>query len=135
MLPFLLSAALFNSPIIAAGGVCSGADPAIVGASLKSATPNGDLTHYVVDVTVTNRGGAGQPSNLLQSVDVYQDATKVDQKGVLPLKPGQTAVVEYRFDRSNQAAHRSTRLRFQLHVISPSGFDCNAGDDSARLAV
>lgn len=70
MLPFLLSAALFNSPIIAAGGVCSGADPAIVGASLKSATPNGDLTHYVVDVTVTNRGGAGQPSNLLQSVDV-----------------------------------------------------------------
>jgi hypothetical protein len=138
MLPFLLSAALLGPIVVAANGSCSGADPAIVGAAVKSMTRDGALNHYVVDITVTNRGSAGQPGNTLQSVEVFQDATKVDQKGLPPLKPGQTAVVEYRFVRSHLAEHNSTRLRFQIQAqgsAGATGAGCSTDDQTSRLSV
>ncbi|HEY3885838.1 MAG TPA: hypothetical protein VGL62_11555, partial [Vicinamibacterales bacterium] len=80
MLTPLLVALLAGQVQVAAA--CSGAQPAIVGAAVRSVTQNGDLNHYVVAITVTNQGSAGQPGNTLQSIAVYQDGDKVDQKGL-----------------------------------------------------
>ena len=93
---------------------CSGAEPAILQAAVRAVTPNGDLKHYVVAVTVANQGSAAQPGTTLQSIEVLQDGQKVDQKGVPPLHPGQAAVVTYAFDRSRLAREGSTDLDFRL---------------------
>ena len=84
LLPLTLALA---APLVAAAP-CNGANPAIVGAELQSRTTNGNLNHYVVAVHVKNLGTQGQPSNLLQSVEVLQDGDHVDQKGLPPLRPG-----------------------------------------------
>ena len=114
---------------------CSGADPAITKASVQSVSSNGDLTYRTVAVTVTNLGSAGQHGDLLQSVDVYQDNNKVDQKGVPPLRPGQSATVLYQFKRSSEARRNSTRLDFRMDVQSavPGPADCNPANDHLRL--
>jgi len=117
--------------------VCTGADPAIVQAAVRSVTPNGDLNRYVVAITVTNQGNAGQPGNTLQSVAVYQDGEKVDQKGLPPLRPGQSATVRYAFDRSHLARERTTDLRFQLVFKNavPGAVSCDAAPSETHLRV
>jgi hypothetical protein len=69
---------------------CSGADPAIVSAGVKSVTPQGGVNRYHLGATVTNIGSAKQPSNTVQSVDIYQNGVKVDAHGVLPLRPNES---------------------------------------------
>src|ERR1700722_12115703 len=87
---------------------CSGADPAIVGAKATSTTPKGDMSEISVTVTVVNNGSTGQQSNTLQSVDVYQNNTKVDRKGLPPLKAGQPYTFTYVFDRATDAGNGTT---------------------------
>jgi len=139
MLALLLAPLLFSAPLVAASApTCSGADPAIISATVQSKTPNGDLNHYVIAITVQNVGSMKQASNLLQSVDIFQDATKVDQKGLQPLAPGKSQTVTYAFDRAMGAAHDSTHFRFSLdmHAASaPSNADCSTSNDTFRLDV
>lgn len=102
----------------AAASSCSTAGPAVTGATVRSVTRNGDLNHYVIAIQVTNTGRSTQPGNTLQSVDVLQNDVKVDQKGVLPLRPGQTTTVTYAFDRAVEAASGTTQFVFRLHDCS-----------------
>ena len=93
----MLSALLvaISLPIIAmtSNGACAG--PTIANAVATQTGNNGNLTTYDVAVTVKNTGSAAEPSSLLQSVEVFQDATKVDQKGTPPLAAGGRATVHY----------------------------------------
>lgn len=135
MLTPLLVALLTGNVQIAAA--CSGADPAIIGATVRAVTQNGAVNHYTVAVTVANQGTGTQPGNTLQSVEVYQDGEKVDQKGVQPLHAGQAAVVTYGFDRSRVARNRSTDLDFRLvvHNAVPGPAACAVPSEATHLRV
>ena len=114
---------------------CAG--PAITNAVASQASTNGDLTTYDVRITVTNTGSQGEPSSLLQSVQVFQDQTKVDQKGTQPLAAGRATTVHYRFSRSSEAEQGSTHLHFRLVLSDPHGAafsDCTP-DSNYRLDV
>ena len=113
------------------------ADPAITHVTATPISDNGQLAAYDFAITVKNNGSAKQPSSVLQSVVIYQDATKVDQKGAQPLGAGATETVHYRFTRSNQARMGSTHMRFQLIVRDPheAASDCSTANDTYRLDV
>ncbi len=131
MIGFLASALLVGANTAVATGTCSGADPAIVGATVKSVSEVAGVNHYVIGVSVMNHGNAGQPSDVLQSVDVFQNGNKVDTKGIPPLTAGQLYHFNYAFMRSAGAADGTTILKFALDMHKPSGApnnqDCNAG--------
>jgi subtilase family serine protease len=134
MLDVLLAA--LSLPILAmTSGAC--ADPAITSAVATQVGNNGDLRTYDVAVRVKNAGSAAEPSSLLQSVQVFQDATKVDQKGTPPLAAGGSATVHYRFQRSSEARSGSTHLRFQLMLSNPHGpvTDCSTANNKYRIDV
>jgi len=98
----------------------------------------GGLNRYTIAIMVQNVGSKGQPSNLLQSVEVMQNGDHVDQKGLQPLRPGQKQTVLYTFTRSHGAAPHTTRLTFSLAQRTyslPGPQDCNAANDTARLTV
>ena len=137
MLAFWLIPFSLGMPLISATGGCTGADPALTHAALQTVTRAGALKHYVVEVTVKNVGNRAQPSNLLQSVEVLQNGDHVDQKGLPPLRPGQSATVTYAFDRAASAGARTTRLTFVLSqtVAIPGPQDCSTANDRIRLSV
>lgn len=116
MLDVLLTA--LSLPVLAMTSTAC-AQPAIASAVARQVGDNGDLTTYDVAVSVKNAGRGAEASSLLQSVQVYQDATKVDQMGAPPLSPGRVATVHYRFSRSSEAHARSTHLRFKLVATDP----------------
>jgi hypothetical protein len=136
MLDALLAA--ISLPILAmtSGAACAG--PTITSAVASQAGNNGNLTSYNVAITVKNTGSAAEPSSLLQSVVVYQDATKVDQKGTHPLAAGAQTTVHYVFSRSSEAEARSTHLNFRLVLSDPHGTpfaNCTPASKSYRLDV
>lgn len=135
MLIPLLAALLAGNLQVAAA--CSGAQPAILQAAVRSVTQAGDLNHYVVAITVANHGSGAQPGNTLQSVEVDQDGQKVDQKSVPPLHPGQAAVVTYAFDRSRLARDGTTDLDFRLVVRDavPGPAACAVPSEPTHLRV
>ena len=117
---------------------CSGADPAIASASVTGTKPQGGLNNISVGIRVVNRGGRAQASDVLQSVQVYQNDVKVDRKGIPPLRPGQSYTATYTFQRSTEANAGTTNLRFHLTVSKPSpadGADCDSSNDTYRLKV
>jgi hypothetical protein len=134
MLDALLAA--LSLPLLAmTTNACAG--PAITHAVASQAGSNGDLNTYDVAITVRNTGSQGEPSSLLQSVQVYQDQTKVDQKGTQPLAAGGSTTVHYRFSRSSEAEQGSTHLHFRLVLKDPHGTpfgDCTP-DNDYRLDV
>ena len=132
MLDALLAA--LTLPILAMN---SCPDPAITRAIATQIGNNGNLKTYDVAITVTNEG-AREAASLLQSIDVYQDATKVDRKGTRPLPAGAHDVVHYRFTRSAEARPGSTHLRFRLMTEDPHGTyitDCSTSNDTFHLNV
>ena len=128
MLAFILAVAL-------TGGSC--ANPSILSAVAKTVTPSGALTQYSIIVTVQNLGDMRQPSNLLQSVDVFQDGDKVDRIGLQPLRPKQSQRVTYRFVRAADAGAGTTELTFRLDFNGRSGndVDCRAGMETYTILV
>jgi len=132
----LVLLAVLSLPLIAmTSGACS--DPTITSAVAKTVGTNGDLTTYDVAIRVKNAGSEAEPSSLLQSVQVFQDATKVDQKGTPPLSAGGATTVHYRFQRSSEAHRGSTHLRFQLIMSDPHGpiTDCSTANTTYRIDV
>jgi hypothetical protein len=117
------------------GAAC--ANPSILSAHVQPVITNGSLNHYSIAITVQNRGSVRQPSDLLQSVDVFQDGLRVDRLGLQPLRPQQRQKVTYGFDRATDAGDGTTSLTFTLDFNGRSGktVDCGAGNESFTLAV
>jgi hypothetical protein len=116
-----------------ASAACAGADPAIASATVKGVAPDGNMNRYTIDITVTNSGGATQPTNTLQFVDIYQGTVKLDAKGVPPLKPGQSYTVSYDSLRSHDAGQGTTTLRFALDVQQPADQNCSTANDASSV--
>jgi hypothetical protein len=108
---------LILATLIAANGglpACAGNYPAITAVAVQNVIPDAGVNQYTVRVSVTNRGPDSQAANALQSVEIYQDATKVGEKGIPPLKAGGTYAFPYRFTRNSDAAEGTTNLVFRL---------------------
>lgn len=133
MLDLLLTA--LSLPLLALTSTACA--PAITSAVATQVGDTGDLTTYDVAVKVKNAGSAPEPSSLLQSVQVFQDATKVDQMGTPPLPAGRSATVHYRFQRSSEAHPLSTHLRFKLVMSDPHrrSADCTVANGTYRIDV
>jgi hypothetical protein len=119
-----------------AQAACPGADPAIVAAGVRSTTSDGSVNRYTIAIRVANVGRAKQPSNLLQSVDIYENGIKLDTKGLPPLAPGKGYTFTYVYQRSTDAGAGTSVLRMHLIVHQPSPpekQDCNFGNDILTL--
>ena len=93
----------FFQPAPALAAACMGADPAIVSVAVKGMQSSGGLNRYTLSGKVANLGSAGQAPNTLQFVDIYKGNTKLDSRGVPPLRAGQSYAFEYVTERSAQA--------------------------------
>jgi hypothetical protein len=118
---------------MASGATCSGADPAITHVTTSQVAGAGVNT-YTLDVTVANLGSSRQPGNTLQSVVIYLDGQKKDEKGLPPLGPGQTYSFPYVVHRNVDAARGSTSVRFHLVQIQPGGA-CSDANDTKRIMI
>ncbi len=97
-----------------------GADPAIVSVAVKGMDSSGGLNHYTLQGKVVNVGSEAQASNTLQFVDIYKGSTKLDSRGVPPLRAGQSYTFEYVTERSAQAGAQTTALGFRMDVRQPA---------------
>jgi subtilase family serine protease len=127
--------AIFLAQLSANAGAagCAGADPAIVSAKVQNVAGNGSVNHYTLVGKVTNLGSVKQASNVLQFVDIYQNGTRLEDRGVPPLAPGQSYTFSYDWQRASDAGKGTTTMQFRLRMTSPSppgSEDCNPGNDT-----
>ena len=108
----MLASFLLAATLLAQGGACT--SPAISSVMVERTTQDGALNDYQLRINVVNSGGASQAGNVLQSVDIFRNGTKVDQKGVPPLKAGGSYSFVYSFSRNSDAAERSTTFTFRM---------------------
>ena len=135
---FLAIFVLGATPAAAFAANCAGADPAIVSATSRLVGSDAGSNHYRLSITVTNVGGQGQASNVLQFVDIFEHGTKLDAKGIPPLKAGQNYTIAYMYNRATDAGDRTASFRFQLDMRQPAGTssqNCSAANDRYRLTV
>ncbi|MGC2633723.1 MAG: CARDB domain-containing protein [Candidatus Cybelea sp.] len=137
MRTIILTAVLLSQlPVNAAAAGCPGADPAITSVRVQNVTANGSANRYTLAGTVTNLGNQRQASNVLQFVDIYQDGTRLEDRGVPPLAPGQSYTFSYVWMRALDAGTNTTTFDFRIRMTSPSpagNQDCNPGNDTYRL--
>ena len=125
---------LAQSSVEVAAATCIGADPAIASVALKGVHTDGGLNVYHLSGVVTNVGHAGQASNVLQFVGIYEDGIRRDVRSIPPLKAGASFPFTYDYQRSTDAGDGTTSLTFQLDMrkpVPPGGQDCNLGNDQA----
>jgi hypothetical protein len=123
LLSFLQPAPVFAT-------ACMGADPAIVSVAVKGMQSSGGLNHYTLSGKVSNLGSVAQASNTLQFVDIYKGSTKLDSRGVPPLRAGQSYAFEYVSTRSAQGGDQTTSLGFRMDVRQPP----NTGSQSCNTS-
>ncbi len=129
----LLLAALLaqNSPM--AG--CAAGSLSVTSVTVASVTQNGAINHYQLRVSVTNRG-ASQAGNVLQSIDIFRNGTKADQKGVPPLKAGAGYSFLYPYDRNSDAGDGTTSFVFRPEAQQPGGGEaCYGAGQGYRFSV
>jgi subtilase family serine protease len=114
------------APLGASAATCSGADPAITSAVVKTVTTSGSLNTYHLAGTVINLGSQAQPSNTLQFVDIYIDRQKRDSRGIPPLRPGQSYTFGFDWARATDAGNGTTTVHFVIDMRQ--GSDCDPGN-------
>lgn len=115
---------------------CMGADPAIVSVAVKGMQSSGGLNHYTLSGKVANMGSTAQASNTLQFVDIYKGSTKLDSRGIPPLRAGQSYTFDYVTDRSAQAGSQTTTLGFRMDVRQPANAgspECTASNGTTMV--
>lgn len=130
---FLVVQALvfFGFGALPAAANCAGADPAILSVAVKSIATVDGLNRYTLRGKVANVGHVAQSPGTLQFVDIYKGHTKLDSRGVPPLRAGQSYAFEYTSKRSISAGRGTTALAFRMNVrgeASQDARDCNTGN-------
>jgi len=93
---------------------CARTAPAISGVTSRIDASSGGLNTYGLHISVVNHGSQRQASNVLQSVSIFQDGTKVGQKGIPPLAAGGSYAFDYTFSRATGARPGTTTFAFAL---------------------
>ena len=124
----LVFLALSQLPIGTAASACGGADLTVSSLRVASVHNGRYLISYRLEATATNAGRAAQVSNVLQFLDVKQYGKRLDDRGIPPLRPGQSYKVVYVWQRAVDAGKGTTPLNFRIRVVSPlplGNDDCN----------
>ena len=121
--------------LAAADGACSGAAPVITSVTSHVAADGGSVDDFILHVTVANRGTQGQPANVLQSVSVYQNGGKVNEKGIPPLAAGASYAFDQSFQRSDESRAHTTRFAFRLHADKNASASCYGDGSGYKLSV
>jgi hypothetical protein len=127
---------LLFQPVPSVASTCPGADPAVVSVAVKGMLPDGNINRYTLSGRVENLGSLGQSSSTLQFVDIYRGETKIDSRGVPPLRPGQSYTFEYVSSRSAQAGDQTTTLGFRMRLADSSSSpsqNCSAGNGTTMV--
>lgn len=124
---------LAQLPLAAQASTCAGANPAVTSVVVKNVVPSGNVNQYHIQGTVTNLGSQGQANNTLQFVDIYEGASqeRLNDRGIPPLKPGQTYQFGYVWNRALDAGQNSTTLEFRIRMVQ--GTNCNTGNAIYKL--
>jgi hypothetical protein len=124
---------LAQLPIAAGASTCAGANPAVTSVVVKSVTRNGNANQYNLQGTVKNLGSAGQASNTLQFVDIYEGASRdrLNDRGIPPLQPGQSHMFGYVWNRALDAGQNTTTLEFRIRMVQ--GTNCNPSNGTYKL--
>lgn len=104
-------------PVGAFAQGCLGSNPAITHVAVQSTHTQGQMNVYHMVGTVKNLGSAGQPSNTLQFVDIYDGADKVDAKTIPPLPAGGSFQFTYNWPRAVDAGAASTTFVFRIRMV------------------
>ncbi len=120
---FVVLFTLAFTPLGTYAATCAGANPAITSVAVKNVTNNGSTSEYHIAGTVRNLGSQAQASNTLQFVDIYVDRMKRSDRGIPPLRPGQTYEFGYTWTRSADAGRGTTTVHFRIRMVA--GSDCN----------
>lgn len=122
-----IAAVLFGLALAPAGvrAACDGAGPTVTSVTLHNMTHTRYLDLYHVTATVTNVGGSAQTADVLQFVDVAQYGSRLDDRGVPPLAPGQSYTVSYVWPRSADAGTGTSPLDFHVRRITGENAVCS----------
>lgn len=127
---------LAQIPAAAQAASCNGADPAITSVKVANVASDGGANHYTLAGTVTNLGSAKQSTNVLQFVDIYQGKTRLEDRGIPPLAPGQSYNWTYVWTRASDAGNGTTTFHFSIRMTQPAApgaEDCNTANDTYTL--
>jgi len=128
---------LLLAALLTQNGMASCAADSLVVSSVAVANvaQNGAVNHYQLRVTVANHG-ASQGGNVLQSIDIFRNGTKADQKGVPPLKAGASYSFLYPYDRNSDAGDGTTSFVFRTEAQQPGGGEvCYGSREGYRFSV
>ena len=120
-------------PGAAAAQGCDGARPAVTAVVISGVTHTPYLDLYHVRATITNLGSQPQAPNVLQFVDVVQYDGRLDDRGVPPLRPGESYTITYVWPRSSDAGKMTSPLNFRIRWVQPAA--CVPGGGSAGITV
>ncbi|HTU83566.1 MAG TPA: hypothetical protein VMF61_15665 [Candidatus Acidoferrales bacterium] len=121
MLAMLVAAAVTIAQAAGAPAAPACGGLAFQSVAVKTVTSAAGLNHYQITGTVINNGTKAQPSNTLQFVDIFTSAhQKLNDRGIPPLKPGQTYTFGYTYDRSIQAGNGTSHLVFRIDMRQPA---------------
>jgi hypothetical protein len=123
------------APAAAPAAACLGPNPAITHVAVQSTSSSGGVNRYHIVGAVTNLGTTGQPSNVLQFVDIYdaQTMTKLDSRGISPLSVGATVHFTYDWKRSSEAQAGSSTLLFRMNMVQ--GSNCSPANGALKLTL
>lgn len=119
---------------IAAMAKCVQPVPVVAAVRLQRVTHTSHLNLYHISATVANRGDQPQAGDVLQFIDVVQYGSRLDDRGVPPLKPGQSYTINYVWPRSSDAGRWTSPLDFRLRFATAAN-DCNPRRSSAGITV
>ena len=126
-----IAVALLSLPAPSIAMMCMSPDPAVVSVVVAGMQSNGNVNRYTLRAKVVNLGSVSQAAQTLQFVDIYKGSTKLDSRGVPPLRASQAFTFTYVSTRSAQAGSKTTALSFRMDVRRPSlsgKQDCNTGN-------
>lgn len=126
-----IALAVFVAAQLPGIAIAASCGPTVTAVSVQSMSSTRYLNYYHVTATVTNRGDAGQAGNVLQFIDVNQYGSRLDDRGVPPLAPGQSYTITYVWKRAEDAGKWTTPLDFSVRPVAPSpSGDCVASGSS-----
>jgi hypothetical protein len=114
---------------------CPGPSASIANVTTAKSTDANGLDRYTLTIAVKNVGSQAQRSNTLQSVDIFLDHAKNGQKGVPPLRPGQSYSFTYDVQRAEGAREGSTAVDLRLEPSTASARNCGVAIETYHVLI
>jgi archaellum component FlaG (FlaF/FlaG flagellin family) len=114
---------------------CTGPSASIANVTTSQSTDSNGLDRYTLTIAVKNVGSQSQKSNVLQSVDIFLDHAKNGEKGVPPLRAGQTYSFTYDVQRAEDARRGSTSVDLRLTPATANSRNCSVAIEKYHVVI